>query len=62
MLISAGTDSLVAGQTSRGVTFAAMGAQASIETAIGDVFDVIDRFSVERDPLAFSPEVSPDEL
>jgi hypothetical protein len=39
-----------------------MGAQASIETAIGEVFDVIDRFSVERDPLAFSPEVSPDEL
>ncbi|MGB1688988.1 MAG: hypothetical protein ACPHHT_10630, partial [Ilumatobacteraceae bacterium] len=62
VLISAGTDSLVAGQTSLGVTFAAMGDQASIETAIGDVFDVIDRFSVERDPLAFSPEVSLDEL
>ena len=62
VLISAGADSLVAGQTSLGVTFAAMGNESSIETAIGDVFDVIDRFSVERNPLAFSPEVSIDEL
>ena len=62
VLISAGTDSLVAGRTSLGVTFAAMGNEASIETVIGDVFDVIDRFSVERDPLAFSPEVAIDGL
>ena len=62
VLISAGADSLVAGRTSLGVTFAAMGNESSIETAIGDVFDVIDRFSVERDPLAFRPEVSLDEL
>lgn len=62
VLISAGADSLVAGRTSLGVTFAAMGNESSIETAIGDVFDVIDRFSVERNPLAFSPEVSIDEL
>ena len=62
VLISAETDSLVAGKTSLGVTFAAMGDQASIESAIGDIFDVIDRFSVERNPLAFSPEVSLDEL
>jgi hypothetical protein len=25
---------------------------------ISDVFDAIDRFSLERDPLAFSPEAS----
>ena len=62
VLISAGTDSLVAGRTSLGVTFAAMGNKALIEIAIADVFDVVDRFSVERDPLAFSPEVSLDEL
>jgi len=62
VLISAGTDSLLAGRTSVGVTFAAMGNEASIETAITDVFDVIDRFSIERDPLAFSPEVALDEL
>lgn len=58
VLISAGIDSLVAGRTSLGVTFAAMGNEASFETAIGDVFDVIDRFSVQRDPLAFGPEIS----
>lgn len=58
VLISAGTDSLVAGRTSFGVTFAAMGNEASIEMVIGDVFDAIDRFSLERDPLAFSPEAS----
>ena len=62
VLISAGADSLVAGRTSLGLTFAAMGNESSIETAIGDVFDVIDRFSVERNPLAFSPEVTIDEL
>ena len=56
-LLSAGTDSLVAGRTSLGVTFAAMGNEASIETVIGEIFDVIDRFSIQRDPLAFSPEV-----
>lgn len=57
VLLSAGTDSLVAGRTSLGVTFAAMGNEASIETVIGEIFDVIDRFSIQRDPLAFSPEV-----
>ena len=62
VLISAGTDSLVVGRTSLGLTFAAMGNEASIEASIGDVFDVIDRFSVQRDPLAFSPEVSLSEL
>ena len=62
VLVSAGADSLVAGRTSLGITFAAMGNEASIKTAIGDVFDVIDRFSVERNPLAFSPEVSLNDL
>ncbi|HBU75984.1 MAG TPA: hypothetical protein DEB38_06905, partial [Acidimicrobiaceae bacterium] len=62
VLISAGNDSLVAGRTVLGVTFAAMGNEPSIETAIGAVFDVIDRFAVERDPLAFSPEVAIDAL
>jgi len=62
VLISAGNDSLVAGRTALGVTFAAMGNEPSIETVIGAVFDVIDRFAVERDPLAFSPEVAIDAL
>ena len=52
VLISAETDSLVAGKTSLGVTFAAMWETwRQLESAIGDIFDVIDRFSVERNPL-----------
>lgn len=57
VVIADGADSIVFATTSLGAQVTAMGDLDSLERTMSDVFDVIDRFSAERDPLAFSPEV-----
>jgi len=58
LVIADGADSIVVATTPLGVEVIAMGDLVSLDGAISDVFDVIDRFSDERDPLAFSPEAA----
>ena len=60
LVIADGADSIVVATTPLGVEVIAMGDLVSLDGAISDVFDVIDRFSDERDPLAFSPEAAID--
>jgi hypothetical protein len=57
LVIASEGDSIVLATTPLGARVTAMGEFDSLETAVRDVFNVIDRFSGERDLLAFSPEV-----
>lgn len=56
VVIASEEDSIILATTPLGVEVTAMGNFGSLESAMSDVFNVIDRFSDERDPLAFSPE------
>ena len=60
IIIESGADSIVVATTPLGVEVTALGSLDSVEAAMADVFNVIDRFETERDPLSFSPEVMMD--
>ena len=62
VVISAGDDSIVAIETPLGNEAVGFGNLDTLTSAVDEVFDVIDRFSDERDPLAFGPEAVGSEL
>jgi len=62
VVISAGDDSVVAIETPLGNEVIGFGNLDALTSAVNEVFDVIDRFSDERNPLAFGPEAVGSEL
>ena len=62
VVIPAGDDSIVAFETPLGNEAIGFGNIDTLTSAVDEVFDVIDRFSDERDPLAFGPEAVGSEL
>ena len=62
VVISAGDDSIVSIETPLGNEVIGFGNLDALTSSVNQVFDVIDRFSDERNPLAFGPEAVGSEL